>query len=330
MSSSIGDKIKISVFGESHGEYIGVVIDGLPAGEKILFDQIMSDMEKRAPGRNKTSTKRVEKDEPEIISGVLNGMTTGAPICAIIKNQDVNSSDYSSVKKIPRPGHSDYTATVKFKGFNDIRGGGHLSGRLTAPITFAGSLCKQVLNRKGIKINAQIKSIAGHSDESNMIKAIERASSKGDSVGGIIECIITGIPAGLGNPIFDGIENNIAKYIFGIPGVKGIEFGLGFEYANKLGSESNDEFFFDGEKISTKTNNHGGILGGISSGMPIVFRVVVKPTPSIAKEQGSVNLNSKENTYIKTNGRHDPCIVPRAVVVVEALSALAILDFFPL
>lgn len=326
MSSIIGDKIKISVFGESHGKYIGVVIDGFPAGEKISLDEIMSDMERRAPGRNKLSTKRFETDEPEIISGILNDVATGAPICAIIKNQDVNSSSYCSVKKIPRPGHSDYTATVKFKGFNDIRGGGHLSGRLTAPITFAGSLCKQVLRKKGIEINARIKSIAGYSDKNEITQAIERAANQGDSVGGIVECVIAGVPAGFGDPIFDGIENNIAKYVFGIPGVKGIEFGLGFEYANKLGSESNDEFFFDGEKFSTRTNNHGGILGGISSGMPIVFRVVVKPTPSIAKEQRSVDLNNKKNTSITINGRHDPCIVPRAVVVVEAVSAIAILN----
>lgn len=326
MSSSIGNKVKISLFGESHGPSIGVVIDGLPAGEKISFEEIMIDMNRRAPGRSSLSTKRQEQDIPEILSGILDGVTTGSPICAIIKNEDAHSSDYDSIKNIPRPGHADYTASVKFNGFNDVRGGGHLSGRLTAPVTFAGNLCKQILSRKGIDIHAFIKSVAGFTNENEIKNAIESASAQGDSVGGIIECKITGVPVGVGNPIFEGIENNLSKYIFGIPGVKGIEFGLGFEYANLCGSESNDEFFYSDGKVLTRTNNHGGILGGISSGMPIIFRIVVKPTPSIAKTQNSVDLHNKKNAHIKICGRHDPCIVPRAVVVVEAMSALAILD----
>lgn len=326
MSSVIGKNIRLSIFGESHGPTIGVVVDGLPSGENISFDEILLQMDRRAPGKNRFSTTRKESDVPEIVSGFLGSVTTGAPVCALIKNRDVRPFDYDPIKNTPRPGHADFTAIRKYKGFSDISGGGHLSGRLTAPMTFAGSVCKQILEHRGIKVCASIYSIAGEKDDESMWKKIDDARKSGDSVGGIIRCEVEGVPAGVGSPVFDGVENVISHYIFGIPGVKGIEFGAGFEVANMKGSENNDEFFMDGHKVSTLTNNHGGILGGISSGMPITFRVAVKPTPSISLKQKTVDLQKKIDTDIQINGRHDPCIVPRAVVVVEAVTAIAVLD----
>ncbi len=352
--SFYGEKIKLTVFGESHGEAIGAVLAGVPAGYKIDMDKALAQMARRAPGRDKTATPRLEKDFPEVKSGILNGVTTGAPIACVIENTNTKSKDYSGLLETPRPSHSDYAAFVKYGGHNDIRGGGHFSGRLTAPIVFAGAVLRQILEQKGIKIAAHIASIAGIEDErfnpveiddelinrlnnsvfalidtskeEEMRSAVEAARKDLDSVGGIVECAVTGMPAGIGGPLFDGLEGAISKAVFGIPAVKGIEFGAGFKSAELKGSENNDGFFCKDGKVFTETNNSGGILGGISSGMPIIFRAAVKPTPSIAKPQRTVDLKTGENTTLEIKGRHDPCIVPRAVPVVEAAAAIAIFD----
>ncbi|MGN0477301.1 MAG: chorismate synthase [Ruminococcus sp.] len=355
MSSTIGDKIKISVFGESHGKAIGVVIDGLPSGLKLDMDKILLEMKRRAPGNDKTATPRKEADFPEILSGVVDNTITGAPLCAIIYNTNTKSKDYSNIKRCPRPGHSDYPAYVKYNGFNDIAGGGHFSGRITAPIVFAGAVCKQILLEKGIKVTAHINSIGNVEDKSfdpcnisdetienllnssfplldsskeeEMRKEVADSAFNKDSVGGTIECAVVGMKAGIGYPMFDGIEGKIAKAVFGIPAMKGIEFGKGFELARMHGSESNDNFRYDKNgNIYTTTNNCGGILGGITNGMPITFKVAVKPTPSIAQAQDTINLETKQNDTLEIKGRHDPCIVLRAVPVIEAITAVTILD----
>ena len=352
--SFFGEKIKLTVFGESHGEAIGAVLYGVPAGFEIDNDEILLQMARRAPGKDKTATPRLEKDFPVIKSGVLNGVTTGAPIAVVIENTNTRSGDYSNLLTTPRPAHSDYTAYVKYGGHNDVRGGGHFSGRLTAPIVFAGALLRQILAKRGIKIAAHIASIGGVSDESfdpvsiddalldrlsgesfalidrereePMRAAVEAARLDGDSVGGIVECAVTGMPVGVGGPLFDGIEGRIAQAVFGIPAVKGVEFGLGFRCADVRGSENNDAFEYVGGKVVTKTNNAGGVLGGISDGMPIIFRAAFKPTPSIAKEQDTVDLSDGSNSKLTVKGRHDPCVVPRAVSVVEAAAAIAVFD----
>lgn len=352
MSSTYGDKIKISVFGESHGNGIGVVIDGLPAGVKIDMDSVLVQMSRRAPGKDRTATPRKESDIPKVLSGMLGDTLTGAPLCAVIENTNTRSGDYGNLLSCPRPGHSDYTAFVKYNGANDIRGGGHFSGRITAPIVFAGSICRQILSQKGIKIAAHINSIGNVADEpfnpvsiddalidrlnessfalvdnsveEKMRSVVEDARMSLDSVGGTIECAVTGIEAGIGEPMFDGVEGVIAKAVFGVPAIKGIEFGKGFELSKLRGSQSNDPFRYKDGKIVTETNNCGGILGGITNGMPIIFRAAVKPTPSIAQKQKSVDLQKKENTELEVHGRHDPCIVPRAVPVIEAVTAIAI------
>lgn len=354
MSSTWGEKIKISLFGESHGACIGVVIDGFPAGFPVNMDNISVQMKRRAPGRDSTATPRREPDTPEIISGILNNKTTGAPICAIIKNTNTKSRDYKEFMQTPRPGHSDYTAFIKYEGHNDITGGGHFSGRLTAPVVFAGTLCRQYLAQRGIQIAAHILNIKAAADksfsyteltsslierlsnssfsvidagaQSSMRAEIEMAKMNSDSVGGSIECAVLGIPAGIGGPLFGGIESALSSILFGIPSVKGVEFGLGFKLAEMYGSESNDSFVFENGQIKTKTNHSGGILGGISTGMPVVFKVAVKPTPSIAKIQETVDLINKTNTKLEIHGRHDPCIVPRAVPVVEAATAIAVMN----
>lgn len=352
--STYGEKIKLTVFGESHGEAIGAVLSGVPAGYKIDMDKVLVQMARRAPGKDKTATPRLEKDFPEVKSGILNGVTTGAPIACVIENTNTKSKDYSNLLDTPRPSHSDYTAYVKYGGNNDIRGGGHFSGRLTAPIVFAGAVLRQILEEKGIKIAAHISSVADVNDkpfnpveiddeliselnnsafplidkskEKDIREVVENARMNLDSVGGTIECAVVGMPEGIGGPLFEGIEGAISKAIFGIPAVKGIEFGSGFNGTLKRGSENNDAFEYKNGKVVTKTNNCGGILGGISNGMPIIFRTAVKPTPSISKEQESVNLKTGENTTLTVNGRHDPCIVPRAVPVVEAVAAIAVSD----
>ena len=352
--STFGKNIKVSVFGESHGEAIGAVIDGVPAGFEIDMDKVLVQMARRAPGKDKTATPRLEKDFPKVMSGILNGVTTGAPIACVIENTNTKSADYSNLLENPRPGHSDYTAFVKYGGNHDIRGGGHFSGRLTAPIVFAGAVLRQILEKKGIKIAAHISSIGNVYDsrfdgaeisdelidtlnnsafslvdgsvEEKMRETVESARKDGDSVGGTIECAVVGMPIGVGGPLFSGIEGEISKAVFGIPAVKGIEFGAGFDSAHRRGSENNDAFEYKEGKVVTKTNNCGGILGGISNGMPIIFRAAIKPTPSISKQQETVNLKTKENTTLSVKGRHDPCIVPRAVPVIEAAAAIAIFD----
>lgn len=356
MSSTITlGNISLSIFGESHGPAIGAVIDNLPAGEEIDLDKIYTFMARRAPKKDGTSTMRSEKDIPEILSGLYNGKTTGEALCAIIRNSDQHSSDYKSISALARPGHADYTGALRYSFSNDPRGGGHFSGRLTAPLVFAGAICGQILEKRGITTGAHIYSVGNEKDlpfdsvnitkeqldtvksrylpviddtaDERMRKVIDNARNNLDSVGGIIECAAIGFPAGNGSPIFDGIENRISQLIFGIPAVKGIEFGIGFEAAEKKGSENNDEFYVDRGIIKTRTNNAGGILGGISSGMPIVFRAAIKPTPSIAQPQNTVDFIKKENAVIEIKGRHDPCIVPRAVPCVEAVMNIALLSF---
>ncbi len=353
MSSETGKKIKVSVFGESHGSAIGAVVDNLPAGERIDFDELNSFLKRRQGGNNKYSTPRKEADTPEIISGIKDGITTGAPLCIIIKNENTRSSDYKT--DIPRPGHADFSAYTKYNGFCDLRGGGHFSGRLTAPICAVGGILMQILKRRGIEIVAHLLSVgdvydnkinnlvlnknqlnkiksgefptfsdASGEEMQNLILAIRE---EGNSIGGCIECGIYGLEAGVGNPMFDGIENAIAAAVFGIGGVKGIEFGIGFEAAKMKGSENNDEFYMDNDTVKTKTNNHGGILGGITTGMPVTFNVAFKPTPSITKEQQSISFSKKENVNLSVKGRHDPCIAVRAVPCIEAISAIAISDF---
>ncbi|MBQ5382184.1 MAG: chorismate synthase [Ruminococcus sp.] len=354
MSSTYGEKIKISVFGESHGGGIGVVIDGLPAGEAIDFDAVLAQMARRAPGRNKTATPRKESDLPRVLSGMLGDVLTGAPLCAVIENTNTRSQDYGDLLAKPRPGHSDYTAYIKYHGANDIRGGGHFSGRITAPLVFAGAVCRQLLERRGIQIAAHIQSVGSIHDKpfdpvavpSALIKRlsassfalidesaegpvraeIEAARLAQDSVGGTIECAVTGLPAGVGEPMFDGLEGAIAKAVFGVPAVKGIEFGAGFALAAMRGSRANDAFCYQNGHVVTETNHCGGILGGIANGMPLIFRCAVKPTPSISQPQKTVDLQTGENTVLTIHGRHDPCIVPRAVPVIEAVTALAIIN----
>lgn len=354
MSGVWGNNLKVSIFGESHGAAIGITIDGLPSGIELDLDKIAIEMRRRAPGRNSLSTARNEKDIPEILSGYFNNKTTGTPLCAIIRNGDTRSKDYGKLKDLMRPGHADYTGFVRYSGFNDYRGGGHFSGRITAPLVFAGAVCKQILEKKGIYIGAHINSIKNIKDESfdyvnlsretleklakeelplnnkkiedNIRKVILEAKENGDSVGGSIEAAILGIPAGIGDPFFDSVESTLSHLLFSVPAVKAVEFGLGFEITKLFGSEANDNFYYDGDVVKTKTNNNGGILGGITNGMPVIFRVAVKPTPSIIKEQDTIDISKKENDKLIIQGRHDPCIVQRAVPVIEAVSAIAIMD----
>ncbi len=355
MSSFWNHNITISIFGESHGPAIGVVLDKLPSGEYIDPEEIRSFMMRRAPKKDATSTRRRESDMPNILSGIYNGYTTGTPVAAFINNTDTHSKDYGGLDKLVRPGHADYTGALRYKGFNDVRGGGHFSGRLTAPLCFAGAVCGQILERRGIYTGTHILQIhnikekpfdpLGISREDiialrhkkfpvlndkkgdAMADDIAKARESLDSLGGVVECMITNVPAGIGSPIFEGLENSIAQLVFGIPAVKGIEFGAGFKCAEMLGSQNNDEFYVDEHgHVLTKTNNHGGILGGISSGMPIVFRVVFKPTPSIARPQETVNISTLTNETVEIKGRHDPCVVPRAVPCVEAAANIAILS----
>ena len=354
MSSILGTKVKISVFGESHGEAIGVVIDGLPAGHTIDFDWVYEEMKRRSPGRNKFSTTRVEKDVPRVLSGIFEGKTTGAPLTAIIENTNTNSKDYSELKSKMRPSHADYPAMVKYKGFNDYRGGGHFSGRLTAMFVFAGAVCKEISKEKNIFVGAHIRAIGKVIDEKfdgvnisrevieelrqesfpvldkavaeKMQQEILSAREEGDSVGGIIETAIINLPAGVGNPMFYSVESVLAHMMFSIPAVKGVEFGEGFGITELRGSKANDGYYIEDGKIKTYSNNNGGVLGGITTGMPVVFSVAIKPTPSIALKQNTVNVNNEENDVLEIKGRHDPCIVHRAVPVVECAAAVAILD----
>ena len=353
MSSEFGKILKVSVFGQSHGTAIGVNIDGLPAGESIDLEELQRFLDRRRPGKSPLSTARNEGDVPEILSGLENGKTCGAPLCAIIRNSDQHSGDYAELADKPRPGHADYTAWVKWKGHADMRGGGHFSGRLTAPLCIAGGIAKQILARRGIYVGAHLLAVAGKRDTPFSLRpAVEELSAPGekpfpvlddlagermqdvilaaknalDSVGGVIECAAIGLPAGLGDPMFDGVENRLAAALFGIPAVKGVEFGAGFNAAARRGSENNDPFTVENGRIAAVSNNAGGILGGITTGMPLTLRVAVKPTASIAKEQQTVSLSKLEDAQLQIHGRHDPCIAHRAVPVVEAVTATVLLD----
>ena len=353
MSATWGNNIEVTLFGESHGQAIVIVIGNLPAGIQLDMDEINRQMKRRAPGQNKMSTPRKEKDEVHIMSGVIDNVTTGAPLCAMIYNSDQHSKDYSLLKEVMRPGHSDYPAYQKYKGFNDVRGGGHFSGRLTAPIVFAGSVARQILKQRGIDIVAHIQSVRHIQDQrfpveinedliqsltsqqypviqeglfEEMQKEIEKARENQDSVGGKIECAIINVPSGVGNPFFDSIESHLSPLLFSIPAVKSVSFGLGEDITELYGSEANDAYYYDHEQVKTKTNHNGGVTGGISNGMPITFTVGIKPTPSISKPQQTINVKTKENTQLEIKGRHDPCIVQRAVVVVESMAAIGMLD----
>lgn len=354
MSGVWGNKIKVSIFGESHGTAIGINIDGLPSGFEIDMDKINEEMARRAPGKSNISTARKEVDSPEILSGFFEGKTTGTPLCGIIRNGDTRSKDYSKTKNLMRPGHADYTGNVRYNGFNDYRGGGHFSGRITAPLVFAGAICKQILESKGIFIGAHINSIGNINDEKfnevniekeelialrnremplineslegEMRTSILEAKTNGDSLGGTIECAVVGMKAGVGNPFFNSVESTLAHLIFSVPAVKGIEFGKGFEMSTMQGAECNDEYYYENELVKTKTNNNGGILGGITNGMPLIFKVAIKPTASILKKQNTIDIKLKENSVMQIHGRHDPCIVQRAVPVIEAATAIGLLD----
>ena len=346
----IGKRIRLSIFGQSHAEAIGMTLDGLPAGMNVDMDMLQRFLNRRAPGRSEWSTARREEDIPEFLCGLKDGLTCGAPLTAIIRNTNVRKKDYADLQTLPRPGHADFTAQLRYHGFQDTSGGGHFSGRLTAPLCIAGGVLLQELERRGISVAARIVQIGFVRDDSafdgpvsdkvfpvsndgaaeKMTEAIRTAKAEGDSVGGVIECMITGFPGGVGDPFFDGLESRLSQMLFSIPAVKGVEFGAGFAAASLRGSENNDPFCIAREgQIATVTNHAGGILGGITNGMPIVFRLAVKPTPSIAMEQQSVNLESLQTQTLQIRGRHDPCIVPRAVPVAEAAAAIVLFDLLP-
>lgn len=354
MSSAIGSKFKTTVFGESHGPAIGAVIDAPPAGYKIDFDEILVQAARRAPGQDPSATARKEADTPEILSGLLDGVTTGAPLALIIRNSDHRSHNYENIAARPRPSHADYAASVRYNGHNDIRGGGNFSGRLTAPLTVAGAIARQILKAHGITIGGHVSFIGSTADlpfdpvnvdekllnslntqyfsvisdeaKAQMQAEIADAKKNGDSIGGEVEIAVTGFPVGVGSPTARGIENAVSNAAFCVPAVKGIEFGAGFGFTSMLGFEANDAMYFDGDTVKCKTNNCGGITGGISNGMPLIIRCAIKPTPSIAKEQDTVNIKTNQNDKLIIEGRHDPCIVPRALPAIEAAVAIALVD----
>ncbi len=349
--NSFGRKLKISIFGESHGESVGIIIDGLPSGLKLDMDKIKEDLKRRQGGKGLT-TARKEDDVPKIISGYFNERTTGTPLCAVFENNNTKTEDYEKMAELLRPSHADYTGLIKYNGFNDYRGGGHFSGRLTVLLVFVGAICKQLLSKNGIEIYAQILKIGDIKDKDfnkidfnyncinkfdlmldeekkqQALTLVEEVKRKGDSIGAVVQCGAIGLKAGIGDPFFDSLESRISQLAFSIPGVKGIEFGKGFGFANGLGSELNDEIIlFDGG-IQTKDNYNGGILGGISNGMPVIYNLAIKPTPSILLEQNTVNIKTMKEDVIKIEGRHDACIALRALPVVEAITALAIYDLW--
>lgn len=352
MSSTYGEHLKLSLFGQSHGPAIGMVLDGIPAGLPVDTDALQTFLNRRAPGQNDWSTPRKEEDAPQFLGGLLDGYTCGAPIAAVIPNRNTRSGDYSELLTCPRPGHADFTADVKYGGYQDAAGGGHFSGRLTATLCIAGGLCLQWLEQQGIRIGAHILNIGGVADEpvaldwldpdfasigkgfpvvnsragEQMKAVIAQAKAQGDSVGGIIECIVTGLPAGLGEPMFGGLESKVAQIVLGIPAVKGIDFGIGFTGSYLRGREHNDCFCLKNGAVLTSTNHAGGVLGGIATGMPFVFSAAFKPTPSIALPQETLDLATGQQLPLVVKGRHDPCIVPRAVPVMEAAAAIAIYD----
>jgi len=352
MANSYGKLFKISLFGESHSEAIGVVIDGVPSGITLDMDEISFEMSRRVPGNNLFSTPRKESDTPEILSGIFNGKTTGTPIACVIRNTNTRSKDYTP--ELIRPSHADYSGMLRYNGYNDYRGGGHFSGRLTAPIVFAGAVAKQILIRENIEIFAHIKNIGDVFDDAvnlsnpdiDTLKALKNktlpfintetenkaaekilaAKNDKDSIGGSIEAVICGIKGGIGSPFFESVESRISSMLFSVPAVKAVEFGIGTEFSKLHGSLANDSFYIENGDVKTKTNNNGGLNGGITNGMPIVLTATVKPTPSIAKEQESVNIDTKENVTMEIKGRHDPCIVQRAVPVIEAALSITVLD----
>lgn len=328
--NTFGENIKLTIFGESHGEAIGMVLDGFPAGEDIDIDEVKNELSRRAPGKSEMATSRKESDEPDFVSGIFNGHSTGAPICAMIRNTDTRSQDYHPEK--PRPSHADLTAQIKYRGCNDFRGGGPFSGRLTAAMVAAGAVCKQALERRGVTVTASILSVGSvaravsEDFDFAMKKEILDARASGDSVGGIIECTANGVPAGIGGLMFGGMESRISAALYAIPAVKGVEFGAGFSIASMRGAQANDPIRIEDGRIFTETNHAGGINGGLTNGMPLVVRCAFRPTPSISREQNTVDLLKHENVTLRVSGRHDPCIVPRAVPVVEAMVAFCILD----
>lgn len=352
MSFTFGERLKITISGESHGPYILLTIDGIPSGEKINFENIQKELDRRLPGKDNLSTQRKELDNFELISGYFNGYTTGGPLSFLIKNTDTKSKDYERTKNIFRPGHADYPAYIKYKGFNDYRGGGFFSGRMTVAIVIAGSIAKDLLREKKIEILSHIKSIKNIKDkeleikdlevlrnrefkviDDNILKEMEtqilKAKEENDSVGGVVECVILNLEKGIGEPYFDSLESRLSHMMFSIPSIKGIEFGLGFDITKLYGSSANDNYIYKDNDVYSKTNNNGGILGGISTGMPIVFSLAVKPTPSIAKKQRTVKVSQDgfSNEELNIVGRHDPCIVKRILPVIEGAAAIVILDF---
>ena len=363
MSSTWGNNLKISIFGESHSKGIGVVIDGIPAGTPVDFPRLLYFLSWRSSRGGKLDTPRIEKDYPQIVSGLLPDpndpdklIACGTPVCAYIENANTKSKDYDQLRSVARPGHADYTGFVRYHGHNDIRGGGHFSGRMTAPLCFAGGIAKQYLRSFGVEVGAHIACIGSIHDQpfdpvsinpetllavqdkffpvmddhagEQMQRLIEKSREQLDSVGGIIECAVTGLSAGIGDPMFDCVESRIASLLFGVPAVKGIEFGLGFGFAGLHGSQANDPFYMKDGKVATSSNNNGGILGGITDGMPVLFRTVIKPTPSISQKQRTVNFKTGESVELSITGRHDPCIVRRAVPCIEAAAAIALMDLF--
>ena len=349
--NSLGKEFIVTTFGESHGKYVGVVVDGCPAGLKLSEEDFQEELDRRIPALPKIVSARVEKDVAKILSGTFNGKTTGAPIALMVENKETNSSDYEAIKDLPRPGHSDYPARIRYGGFNDYRGGGRFSGRVTVALILAGTIAKKLLNRYDVDVLAytmavgQVKTDKKFSPAEirknryaaatrcpdlacaeKMEEAIVNAKQAGDSLGGIIECIALNMPVGIGEPLFDALDADLAKALFGVPAVKGVEFGAGFRAAELRGSENNDAFLFKNGKVATSTDNAGGILGGLSSGMPIMIRVAIKPTPSIAKEQKTVNLSTMEDASVSVKGRHDPCVVPKAVPAIEAAVAVTLVD----
>lgn len=356
MSSTYGERFRLTVFGQSHSPAIGVTIEGLPAGLAIDMERLQGFLARRAPGGSPLATARKEADVPKFVSGLVGNHTCGTPLTAIIENTNTRSGDYENLRDCPRPGHADYPAQVKYGGHQDVAGGGHFSGRMTAPLCIAGGICIQLLEQLGVTVGAHIQSIEAVCDDrfdpvnisaevlqtlgkkplpvlhdpvaEQMQNAILRAKEDGDSVGGVIEVAVTGLPVGWGDPMFGGLENRIAQAVFGVPAIRGIEFGLGFAATKLRGSVHNDPYTVEQGQVRTVTNNHGGILGGISTAMPLVFRVAVKPTPSIYQPQQSVSLRERKEVSLQIQGRHDPCIVPRAVPVLEAVTAIALYDSY--
>lgn len=354
MSGIYGMNIKMAIYGESHGASIGLVIDGVPPGLQLDLEQIEKELARRAPGKNQLSTQRKESDSFAIQSGFFEGYTTGTPLCVVIKNSDQHSKDYSILKDKMRPGHADYAGFVRYQGFNDYRGGGHFSGRLTAPLVFMGAVAKQALAQAGILVGAHILQIADIKEENftplgiedkkiaelagkdfavmddaigeKMQAKILEAKAELNSVGGVIEAMVTNVPAGLGAPYFDSVESRLSHALFSVPAVKGVEFGDGFGISAMTGAEANDQLHYEDGKVVAETNHNGGITGGITNGMPVIFRVAIKPTPSISREQKTISLQEKCDTTLTIVGRHDPCIVQRAVPVIEAVTAWTMWD----